>query len=341
VEGRQDPLGELLFQARKGRRPLNFSLLAMNEEFATADGQPPDPDLIKNAVKQALSYLTRDDGVRARLILGLDEASSRLKIQERYDALARLDSIDAATWRTDREGPFLDRAAAALRASWADMQQRLVRDEVVSGPMESKLGIDWLARSQFYSRYEATLIAIAVDLQLARRARDGEQLRTSYDDYLGTSLYWLVRGSALEVIRHWRFGGWILTRPDDEVQAHLASFAITFKLPPFSQRELSWLRRQLFACPQWEVDDFLERLDNDRGQALSAKWRTWAEACVCRGDVLFGNAACQVHQLFDQAETFSRAIRSHWNDLTDWYLATSESPTSADAPLYASTRDPQ
>jgi hypothetical protein len=251
--------------------------------------------------------------------------TAKLTMDQRYHELGRLTHVAGESWRTEKEALYCRELAQEILAINRQFERRRDRKTFVATPLQSRLNIDWLGRSQLYSRSETAAVALRVDLTFAGETRRGRPHRASYEDYLRTSLYWLTVANVLDENRHRDFGGnWLLADPASEEHAADSYYALTYLHTPFNQREVSRLRSLVRRCTDWELEDYVQLLEETE-TGLLEKWTAWEQSCMCELDGP-PHEGCAVHALQESVLLFSEAIRSHWNQLTDWYLGGATSP---------------
>jgi len=296
---------------------------------ALTDARDAAYRLLESAVRQIPVPLR----AQARVYFGWTEASAKLAKGQRLKLLGKMAAIAPDTWRTEREPRLLDELARQIVLVDA-RTEGLARATGKRHPLDSHLNVPWLAMGQLYSRSESAALALDRTLRRALEARRGMVIKGTYEDVVASSLYWFAVANVLDENRHRDFGGdWILIDQQAEVLLMQNWYELTFRLSPFSQRQVSHLRILLRACPDWELEPFVTSL---KGDPLLDLWEDWIDACACQNDDL-PLAGCRVHELFEAAQIISDAIRGHWRFLIDWTVSNADTNTDWSSPPWNSS----
>lgn len=324
-------IGSELRRARAGGKPLAPERLSGAEALLSLLIVAEGPSLPESNAMNCLRSVVRELGPLDRRVasvcLGMTTDSASQTMVKRNALIAQELCISPDTWRTEREGPFMQMLGARIiERNEQYLRMQSLKGTPMSSPLESKLRIDWLDRLALYMHCQTAAMALKVDIDAFLRIKRGDVRRAPLSDYMLVSLYWLTVVMSLDEQRVARHGGaWILATQEIESQAADCFYSLSFRLAPFTEREASRLRLLLSASTDREIEPFVVNLQADEPELVTI-WHRWLDECIC-GNLDSPVFDCVVHELLDQVDAFASAIQTHANLITDWYLATTEPPT--------------
>jgi hypothetical protein len=299
-------LRRLMTDGLNKARPEDFDRLLSLRAVKAVALIPADPDSQLAALRKRISELTkgtRDERLRrlAPYAFG-NRGGERLGIGKRLKAAQ--DAGIGVTAEALRKG-YLDDLTDNFARRLHFLEERFRKNKWDERPIDESMHDETLRRHDFYVAMAFWRNGAALEIKAALeelRAADTHKAQ----DFTEAALWrWskylrVAKNYDEEFLGEWAFR---MDAPAGTLSEAIRAQWDTEALPPIDQRDRSWLRIEVHATLENELDPFIVGLRrSNRGRQVMAAWSEWIRGCNCT--LSHPGRKCSVHRFLRASSTF-------------------------------------